>query len=55
MQKYGMFVTDSANAQFWAVDGAQDPRWSIQDLDQLKTVPASAFEVVKLGTVHSGM
>ena len=55
LQKYGMFVTDSANAQFWAVDGAQDSRWSIQDLDQLKTVPASAFEVVKLGTVHSGM
>ncbi len=55
LQRYGMFVTDSANAQFWAVDGAQDSRWSIQDLDQLKTVPASAFEVVKLGTVHSGM
>ena len=55
LQKYGMFVTDSANAQFWAVDGAQDSRWSIQDLDRLKTVPASAFEVVKLGTVHSGM
>ena len=55
LQKYGMLVTDSANGQFWAVDGAQDSRWSIQDLDQLKTVPASAFEVVKLGTVHSGM
>src|SRR5712664_990288 len=55
LQKYGMFVTDSANAQFWAVDGAQDSRWSIQDLDQLKTAPASAFEVVKLGSVHSGM
>src|SRR5467141_1943843 len=55
LQKYGMFITDSANAQFWAVDGAQDSRWSIQDLDQLKTVPASAFEAVKLGTLHSRM
>jgi hypothetical protein len=54
LQKYGMFVTDSAGGQFWAIDGAKDARWSIPDLDQLKTVPASAFEVVKLGTVHSG-
>ena len=54
LQKYGMFLTDSAGGQFWAVDGAQDARWSLGDLDQLKFVPASAFEVVKLGTVHSG-
>ena len=54
LKKYGMFVTDSAGGQFWSVDGAQDARWSIQDLDQLKTVPASAFEVVQLGVVHSG-
>jgi hypothetical protein len=54
LQKYGMFVMDSAGGQFWSVDGAQDSRWSIQDLDQLKSVPASAFEVVKLGTVHTG-
>ena len=40
--------------QFWSVAGAQDSRWSITDLDQLKTVPASAFEVVQLGAVHSG-
>ena len=54
LQKYGMFVTDSAGGQFWSVAGAQDSRWSITDLDQLKTVPASAFEVVQLGAVHSG-
>ena len=54
LQKYGMFVTDSAGGQFWSVAGAQDARWSIPDLDQLKTVPASAFEVVQLGAVHSG-
>ena len=54
LQKYGMFVTDSAGGQFWSVAGAQDSRWSITDLDQLKTVPASAFEVVRLGAVHSG-
>ena len=54
LQKYGMFVTDSADGHFWFVAGMQDARWSISDLDELKTVPASAFEVVQLGTVHSG-
>lgn len=54
LQKYGMFLTDSAGGQFWAIDGAKDPRWPVQDLEQLKSVPAAAFEVVKLGTVHSG-
>jgi len=54
LQKYGMFVTDTAGGQFWAVAGTHDARWSISDTDQLKTVPVSAFEVVQLGTVHSG-
>src|SRR5438128_12076259 len=54
LQKYGTSVTDNAGGQFWSVAGAQDSRWSITDLDQLKTVPASAFEVVQLGAVHSG-
>src|SRR3989449_709895 len=54
LQKYGMFVTDTAGGQFWAVAGTHDARWSISDTDQLKSVPASAFEVVQLGTVHSG-
>jgi hypothetical protein len=54
MQKYGMFLTDSAGGQFWSVDGALDSRWPVQDLEQLKSVPASAFEVLKLGVVHSG-
>ena len=54
LQKYGMFVTDTAGGQFWAVAGAQDARWPISDTDQLKSVPVSAFEVVQLGTVHSG-
>ena len=54
LRKRGMFLTDNAGGQFWSLNGAHDPRWPIQDLDQLKNVPASAFEVVKLGTVHSG-
>jgi hypothetical protein len=54
LQKYGMFVTDNAGGQFWSLAGAQDSRWSVADLQPLKTVPASAFEVVQLGTVHTG-
>ena len=54
LQKYGMFVTDTAGGQFWALSGALDARWPVADLEQLKTVPASAFEVVTLGTVHPG-
>ena len=54
LQRYGMFVTDTAGGQFWSLAGAQDSRWSLQDLEQLKTVPASAFEVVEIGTVHTG-
>jgi len=55
LQRYGMFLTDSAGGQFWAVGGTLDARWPVQDLEQLKTVPASAFEVVQLGTVHTGL
>jgi hypothetical protein len=54
LQKYGMFLTDNAAGQFWSIDGSLDPRWVVQDLDQLKSVPASAFEVLQLGVVHSG-
>lgn len=55
LRRYGMFVTDTAGGEFWSLAGALDHRWPVQDLEQLKTVPASAFEVVQLGTVHSGL
>ena len=54
LQRYGMFVTDTAGGDFWSLAGGQDSRWPLQDLEQLKTVPASAFEVVQIGTVHTG-
>src|SRR6266478_2793769 len=54
LRKHGMFVTDNAGGQFWSLNGAHHARWPIPDLDQLKSVPASAFEVVKVGTVNSG-
>ena len=54
LQRYGMFLVDNATDSYWALAGAQDPRWPTQDLEQLKGVPASAFEVVQLGAPIQG-
>ena len=37
------------NGSNWYVSGAADRRWNDQDIEQLKRVPAAAFEVVKTG------
>ena len=56
LQRYGMFVTDNARGlPFWPLMGTQDARWPTQDLEQLKSIPASAFEVVKLSPVVRGL
>jgi len=39
------------NGQSWFITGASDPRWDDADLDQLKSVPGGAFEVVQVGTI----
>ncbi|GAC1391635.1 MAG: hypothetical protein NVSMB31_09240 [Vulcanimicrobiaceae bacterium] len=49
LKKYGMFVAD--NGSDWYISGSTDTRWSDADLNQMKTVPASAFEVVQAGTI----
>lgn len=48
---YGMIVAD--NGSNWYVSGATDDRWDDQDLDQLKGVPGTAFEVVDTGAVQA--
>jgi hypothetical protein len=50
LKKYGMIVAD--NGSSWFITGAADPRWNDTDLNQLKTVPSSAFEVVDTGPLH---
>jgi hypothetical protein len=52
LKKYGMIVAD--NGSNWYITGAADPRWNDNDLNQLKGVPGSAFEVVDTGPVHPG-
>ena len=49
LKKYGMMLAD--NGSNWYITGASDPRWDDEDLNQLKTVPGSAFEVVNTGPI----
>ena len=49
LKRYGMIVAD--NGTSWFVTGAADPRWDDEDLDQLKSVPGSAFEAVQTGPI----
>ncbi len=50
LRQYGMFLAD--NGSDWFISGATDARWNDDDLNQLKTVPGNAFEVVQTGTIH---
>ena len=45
LRKYGMMVAD--NGSNWYISGATNPNWNDDDLDQLKTIPGSAFEVIQ--------
>lgn len=44
MKRFGLILAD--NGSNWYVQGARDRRWKNRLLDQLKSVPASAFEAV---------
>jgi len=53
LKRFGLIVAD--NGSSWYITGAPDPRWSDEDLNQLKTVPGSAFEAVHTGPIlHRG-
>jgi hypothetical protein len=52
LRRYGLIVAD--NGSSWFITGAPDPGWSDADLDQLKTVPGSAFEAVRSGPIIHG-
>jgi hypothetical protein len=44
MKKYGLVLAD--NGSPWFFQGTADPRWNITMIDELKQIPASAFEAV---------
>lgn len=50
MKRYGMILADNGSA--WYFGGETNTAWNDDELNPLKTVPGSAFEVVKLGTIH---
>jgi hypothetical protein len=51
LKKYGMLLSD--NGSDWYISGAHDLRWDDEELNQIKTLTGSNFEVVKMGTVIS--
>ncbi len=44
-KRYGMIVAD--NGSNWYFSGSSDRRWDDENLDQLKRIPGSAFQVVR--------
>jgi hypothetical protein len=45
LKRYGMIVAD--NGSNWFFSGTSDRRWDDENLNQLKRIPGSAFQVVK--------
>jgi len=45
LKRYGLIVAD--NGSNWYFGGSSDRRWSDGNLDQLKRIPGSAFQVVR--------
>jgi hypothetical protein len=48
MKRYGLILAD--NGANWFFQGAEDPRWRNRLLDELKSVPTSAFEAVDVSS-----
>jgi hypothetical protein len=51
LQQYGMIMADNGSSMFITED--PDSRWDNNDLGELKTVPASAFEVVLMNPIYT--
>jgi hypothetical protein len=49
LKTYGMILAD--NGSNWYVSGAPDSRWNDDELNTLKTVRGSDFEVVQMGAI----
>jgi hypothetical protein len=45
LKRYGVFNAD--NGSNWFFSGTSDHHWDDQNLNQLKSIPGSAFEVVR--------
>jgi hypothetical protein len=50
LKTYGMILAD--NGGNWYISGAPDPRWNDAQIDTLKRVQGSDFEVVRMGKIE---
>jgi hypothetical protein len=51
LKKYGMIVAD--NGSNWFISGAPDSRWDDNDLNGLKSIAGSNFEVIQMQNLHT--
>ncbi len=51
LQQYGMIMADNGSSIY--ISGDPDDRWDNDDLGALKSVPASAFEVVLMNPIYT--
>lgn len=51
MKKYGLILADNGSAIF--ISGVPDNRWNNSDLNLLKSITASNFDVVAQGTIYT--
>lgn len=49
LKKYGLILAD--NGSNWFISGAPDPRWNDDELNTLKNIKGSQFEVVKMTNI----
>jgi hypothetical protein len=52
LKRFGLIVAD--NGSPWFISGAPDRHWNDANLEQLKSVPGSAFEAVETGPILHG-
>lgn len=50
LKRYGAILADNGSPFFFS--GARDPRWDDASIEQLKQVPATAFEAVRAGRLQ---
>ena len=50
LKRFGMIVAD--NGSNWFITGSVDPRWNVEDLEQMTRVPGGAFEAVETGPLR---
>jgi len=54
LQVYGALVADNSGAAKVFISGTPDPGWDGDDLDQVKSIRASALEAVVTGPIQPG-